>query len=312
MAGFWFQSNTQIHDQNGKPLIGAKAYFYKGGTTTPITVYKSYDLGSINAHPNPIQTDGNGYWPPVYFDEADEFYRVRITTSLGVLIVDADGIPIIGPAGGGGGGSVTPIDPDAVLKTGDLKHRYGEGFVAGWVRCNGRTIGSATSGATERANSDTQALFETLWNADANLAVSGGRGASAAADWSANKWITLPDMRGRALVGLDVMGNTAANVISAAAVLGWTGGAGTHVLATSEMPSHNHGGTTSSAGDHTHTYQFDNGAPGSEQAQTGLRGTQNRNTSPAGAHSHTITAEGGGAAHNNIQPSMAVTIYVRL
>lgn len=312
MAGFWYQSNTQIHDQNGKPLIGAKAYFYKGGTTTPITVYKSFDLGSINAHPNPIQTDGNGYWPPVYFDEADEFYRVRITTSLGVLIVDADGIPIIGPAGGGGGGSTTPIDPDAVLKTGDLKYRYGEGFVAGWVRCNGRTIGSATSGATERANSDTQALFEFLWNADPNLAVAGSRGASAAADWAANKWITLPDMRGRALVGLDVMGNTAANVIGAASALGWKGGAATHVLALTEMPSHNHGGVTSTTGDHTHTYQFDNGSPGSEQAQTGLRGTQNRNTSPAGAHNHVITAEGGGAAHNNIQPSMAVTIYVRL
>lgn len=38
MAGFWNQSNTQIHDANGKPYIGARAYFYLGGTSTPIPI----------------------------------------------------------------------------------------------------------------------------------------------------------------------------------------------------------------------------------------------------------------------------------
>jgi len=60
---------------------------------------------------------------------------------------------------------------------------YGTGVRSGFVRANGRTIGSATSGATERANADAQALFEYLWNTDANLAVSTGRGASSNADW---------------------------------------------------------------------------------------------------------------------------------
>ena len=66
---------------------------------------------------------------------------------------------------------------------------------AGWVRCNGRTIGSASSGATERANADAEDLFLFLWTnfADAQCAVSSGRGASAAADWAANKTIALPD-----------------------------------------------------------------------------------------------------------------------
>jgi hypothetical protein len=57
---------------------------------------------------------------------------------------------------------------------------------------------------------DTSALFLYLWGADANLAVSGGRGGSAAADYAANKTIALPDWRGRALAGLDDMGNSAA------------------------------------------------------------------------------------------------------
>ena len=78
------------------------------------------------------------------------------------------------------------------------------------MRLNGRTIGSATSGATERANTDTQALFEYLWQNDSALAVSTGRGASSSADWAANKTIALPDGRGRVLAALDDMGSTAA------------------------------------------------------------------------------------------------------
>jgi hypothetical protein len=39
--------------------------------------------------------------------------------------------------------------------------------VTGWVKLNATTIGSATSGATQRANSDTQNLFVTDELADA-------------------------------------------------------------------------------------------------------------------------------------------------
>src|SRR5258708_1610023 len=44
-----------------------------------------------------------------------------------------------------------------------------------------------------------------LWNswADAQAPVSSGRGASAAADFAAHKTITLPDLRGRVVAGLD-------------------------------------------------------------------------------------------------------------
>jgi hypothetical protein len=114
-------------------------------------------------------------------------------------------------AGGGGG----TVDPTTILATGDMKLVYNTGVLTGFVRANGRTIGSATSGASERANADTSALFTFLWNADANLAVSGGRGASAAADYAANKTITLPDYRGRAVAGLDDMGNSAAGRLTA-------------------------------------------------------------------------------------------------
>jgi hypothetical protein len=97
------------------------------------------------------------------------------------------------------------------MQTGHMEMFYGTGILTGFVRCNGRTIGSAVSGATERSNADTSALFSYLWGADANLAVSGGRGASAAADFAANKTLTLPDCRGRTIAGLADMGNSAAS-----------------------------------------------------------------------------------------------------
>lgn len=310
MAGFWNQSFQTIQDLNGKPIVGARSFFYAGGTTTPITVYQDY--GQTTPHPNPLQTDGYGRFPAVYLDEDDEFFRFRLTTPGGVVLVDADQIPIIGPSEGGGA-PPAPVDPNAVLTTGDIKARYGEGLEPGYVRGNGRTIGSATSGATERANSDVQPLFEFLWNADPNLVVLGGRGGSAAADWAANKQITLPDFRGRAVVGLDDMGNIAANILTGATALGWKGGAETVTLTAAQMPSHGHNVTINSGGAHAHTVAT-GGSGGGAGVQTGDPGGGTLPTSSAGTHTHTgsISSTGGGQSHPNVQPSLAITIYIRL
>lgn len=74
----------------------------------------------------------------------------------------------------------------------------------GWLKMNGTSIGNASSGGTQRANADTAALFAALWTnfaqAQATVQDSSGntvsRGASAAADFAANRRIVIPDVRG--------------------------------------------------------------------------------------------------------------------
>ena len=73
----------------------------------------------------------------------------------------------------------------------------------GWLAANGDTIGSASSGASN-ASADYSALFTVLWdnwtNTDLPILTSAGaastRGASASADFAANKRLPLPDLRG--------------------------------------------------------------------------------------------------------------------
>jgi hypothetical protein len=198
-------SMTQQLDALAKPLSGGKLYLIQAGTTsTPQNCYQ--DTALTLAWPNPITLDASGRVPQLFC--ADGNIKIRLTDRNGVQQIVQDNLLVVGPSGGGGGGGT--VDPTTILSTGDIKVAYGTGILSGFVRANGRTIGSATSGATERANSDTQSLFVYLWGADANLAVSGGRGASAAADWAANKTIAVPDARGRGISGLDDMGNTAA------------------------------------------------------------------------------------------------------
>jgi hypothetical protein len=97
---------------------------------------------------------------------------------------------------------------DTVVPTGAKVYYGSDTAPAGWLFANGvGTIGSASSGA-DYANARAEALFHHCYDTYSNTVcpVSGGRGASAAADWAANKRLTLPDLRGRAIFGNPAMG----------------------------------------------------------------------------------------------------------
>lgn len=88
---------------------------------------------------------------------------------------------------------------------GDTKFSYQAADHGRWLMITGpqRTIGNTGSGATARANADTLTLYTLLWSLDAadvaiydSTGAASTRGASAAADFSANKRIDLPNESG--------------------------------------------------------------------------------------------------------------------
>jgi len=318
MAILWASSLVPFIDPNGDPYGSAIAYFYSAGTTTPLTVYQ--DAGLSVSHDSPVVANASGIFPAVFLPPTT--YHLRIELAPGGPYEDVDNIDTPQAASYVPPGAGT-TDPTLLFATGDIKARHGTGAHTGWVRLAGRTIGNAASGATERANADTSALFQFLWSADATLAVSGGRGATAAGDYAANKKIDLPDYRGRVPAGLASMGNTASTNIPDAQVdggetadtLGATVGASTQTLTTAQIPAHTHTATTDTTGAHTHLQTVRSGA--SSTATGGFSIPSNGGsdqTGSAGAHSHVVTVAnaGGGGAHPNVQPSILATYYIKL
>jgi hypothetical protein len=313
---------TPQFDLTGKVAPGCKLYVIQAGTTsTPQQPYQDSGLSILAA--NPLTCDAAGRLPQWFV--ADGTIKVRLTKSDGTQIFVGDGLLVVGASSGGGGGS--PVDPTTILSTGDVKVAYGTGILSGFVRMNGRTIGSATSGATERANSDVQALFVYLWGADANLAVSGGRGANAAADWSANKTIALPDGRARALSGLSDMGNSDSGLLSAltftsgnATTIGSRFGAATTTMARSDLPNTN---ATVAITDPGHTHTITNGTSivsnvGGSLGLTGGPGTVTAtnlaNQSATTGISATVNLNGNvtQTAMSTASLSLLITYYLKL
>ena len=312
-------SMTQQLDELGKPLSGGKLSFIQAGTTsTPQNCYQ--DTALTLAYPNPLTLDAAGRVPQVFC--ADGTIKIRLTDRLGNQKLVQDNLLVVGPSGGGGGGGT--VDPTTIFQTGAFMQFYGTGSLAGWVRCNGRTIGSASSGASERSNADTQALFQYLWGADPNLAVSGGRGASASTDFVANKTITLPDCRGRVIAGLDDMGAVASGRLTStyfgaqfggsATTLGGVGGKESHLQTVSEMAGHTHANTLTDPG-HSHAYTLFTPTyttpNGTGAAVAGSISSGNTAGSTTGITINNASA-GGGNPFTTVQPTILATTYVKL
>ena len=173
------------------------------------------------------------------------------------------------------------------LHVGELKWSCRSEDYRGWLVCDGRALSIA----------EYPALFDVIGT------TFGGDGEATFA---------LPDARARVL-GAVGEGHGA----------GETVGEETHALSASEMPGHTHTGTTDAAGSHAHTTNAVGGSLGLATAdgQNTVTGTDasanelNVWTPPraltvdaAGSHTHTFTtaSSGGGAAHNNMQPTVFI------
>lgn len=215
---------------------------------------------------------------------------------------------------------------NSLMPTGSLIPYAGSTAPDGWLLCSGGTIGNPASSATLRANADTETLYTLLWNSFPNttLAIqdSAGtpttRGASAAADFAANKRMPLPDLRGRVPAGDDNMGGSAASRLTGTVMtpdgntLGGTGGTQTHTLTSAQMPSHSH--TVNDPG-HSHTLNdYDVALSGAGVAiRTGqTNSVDDLNPVDSATTGITLSNTGSGQAHLNTQPTILLSYIIKL
>lgn len=157
----------------------------------------------------------------------------------------------------------------------------------GWITADDGSIGGSGSGATNRANQDTFCLYKTLWDtvSDTYAPVSTGRGASAVADFSAGKTLTLPLSLGR------LVGAAGAGAGLTARVIGQS--LGSETISLGAMPAHNHT------------------IPGAVENYCAGGGASTYNTT--GGHGPTNTSTvGSGAADGNMPPSRFRYVYIKL
>lgn len=220
-----------------------------------------------------------------------------------------------------------PLGNFSGFTTGDAKITFKTSADTGWILANDGTIGNAASGGTTRANADTAALFSLLWTntTNANCAVSGGRGGSAAADFAANKTIAIPKALGRALA----LAGSGSGLTARA--LAFAVGEEAHALTSGENGTHTH--TVTDPG-HAHSLWSSNGglnastveglsAAGAWQVAGGINNGGSQSyvaTAPVGGNAYVSTDttgitnanSGSGTAHNTMQPTAFVNFMIKL
>jgi len=165
----------------------------------------------------------------------------------------------------------------------------------GWAFCNGQPINRA-------ANPQLNARIGLTYGGDATN-------------------LLLPDIRGRTIANVDGGTNRLVTAFNGGP-LGSVGGVDNHALTISEVPFHNHGGTSDGdSPDHTHGY---NQATSGFQKPTGTGTTPFEaytaaNTGGASArHTHTFTTStnpsglGAKGWHPNVQPTIVLNAQIKL
>lgn len=307
--------------QEGIPEYYADAVYYEKSIVRKAGTYELY--GSL-------VDDNTGN--PLTDDESWEFLQ-DISVSAQQATTSVSGIAMLAQDADVVSGNTDKIVTPNLLKaygfqTGDIKDRSLSSLPTGWIWGDGKTIGNASSNATNRANADTFELFKAYWE-DAEYNYTGttatgralqvynsagvavAKGASAAADWAADRQIAVPDFRDRVKAGRGNMGGTPAGRLSGAPGgvngnnLGNAGGAETHSLVEDENGPHAHSPLN---GDSSFIQLTLRTGTGTTLAQWSAGSPSHR----ASFMNPTTDVSGEGDPHNNVQPTIIVNTIIKL
>lgn len=93
MSNFLSSAHFQVTDDNGDPVVGAKAYFYLTGTTTETDTYQEDSLST--AHANPVIADSTGAFATIYLDP-EITYKMVLKDADDITIRTVDEISSVG------------------------------------------------------------------------------------------------------------------------------------------------------------------------------------------------------------------------
>lgn len=209
-----------------------------------------------------------------------------VTTTTTFTLPDGDGSngQVISTDGSGQLGWSTISTPEA-FSSGMLMPFAGTSAPSGWLLAYGQAVSRTT--------------YSDLFSAIGTTYGSG----------NGSTTFNLPDLRGRTIAGQDDMGGTSANRLTNQSgglngdTLGATGGAETHTLTTSQMPSHSHTlGSSALLKTVTSTSGSNVGPSKASQANT---------SNDSGFISGSTEAAGSGSAHNNVQPTIILNYIIK-
>lgn len=116
VLGYLISPVVQIVDNHGKPIVGAKIYVYKAGTTNTVNTYRDF---SNHYNPTPVLTDTLGNCTIIAPD--DMIYDIVVKDNRNNLLMSKDNLTVS-----------SGINPDI-----NLRFREGYGII---IRKNGNTV----------------------------------------------------------------------------------------------------------------------------------------------------------------------------
>ena len=265
-------------------------------------------------------TETQASWLVLSASEDGDYVDVFVSDHSGATSFEEGPISVqremAGPAGSS---DVTPV--------GVVLDYFGTTPPTGWLFVDGKTIGNGSSGATSRANADTESLFTLLWNSLSNTELpiqdsAGGastRGANAATDFAANKRLPVVDGQGRVFAGKGDMSGTSANRLTGLSggvngdTLGAVGGAETHALTEAQLAVHDHDDTLSvSLSNATLVVRGTlGGSMAAGEGATFVSLSPLSNVTIAATVNGAVSNAGSGEAHNNVQPTIIANKIIR-